>query len=554
MATVITRANNVKPALLLPTTLGVAALVLALPVSAGELTTTPALSVATHAYGIKNGDSQADRGVAYELSPSLNLDYRADWFSSQLSLNAKTLAYNDAQRDGEIMPGYNWANAISLLNKKLTFNVNVSQQYSQLGALTNRFRDAISNPEGQAKSRSQSAAMAYSNQQLDWANLALNLSHSRMDSDQVNQLGESSSTLLGLANQMSGVNLELRSRSRATPFYYAVNGEANKTNRELLDDQYNRRVNAVIGIPFFWDIGMLGSGAIESNSELTGTEAVFGGGYQNYKTIGGGLEWKISGDSFWNVTYNTITTDERKKGYIGTALQLRPSERTELSARLDRRFFGRTLDVKGAYRLKHLRIELSASDNVGSILGFSQNNLQSALFICPPGVLPGLDNCFQPPTLGYVPAPGESLYNLLLPGSDLSELISVRRNHSITLGYDFNRLKLLLSSGLLKDTFVERRSVNENAFTTASANWQLNRRNSVTLALDFSNVKASFEGEPLYSGDLAGISRAATLTWSRKINPALSADFSLKRIHVSYRGERDDYAENRAWLMAYYRF
>lgn len=549
MATVITWANKNTPRPWL-----LATLLVGLPATAGQLSVTPTLATGVHAYGIKNGNNEADRGIAYELTPTVDFDYRNDWLSSRLNLSAKALTYNDAQRDGETMPGYNWSNAMLLLEKRLRLNVSVSQQHTQVGALTNRFQDAISNPNGQAKTRSQAADVSYSNQQLDWANLSVAANHSRTESDKVNQPGFDSLNPYGLSNELSGVNVALRSRSRSSKFFYSMSGEANKINREVLEDQYNRRFNATLGIPFFWDIGMIGTGAIESNSALIGTESVFGGGYQNYKTIGGGLSWKISNDSFWDLTYNTITTDQQKKGYLGTSLQLSPSERTELSVRLDRRFFGRTLDVSGSYRLKHLRVAVSASDSVGSVLGFSQQNMQSALFICPPGVLPGLDNCFQPPTLNYVPAPGESILNLLLPGSDLSELISVRRNHSLMLGYDFNRLKLLLNTGKMKDTFVERNSVNENNFTTASANWQLNGRNSVTLALDFSNIKASFDGMPLNSGDLAGISRAATLTWNRKINKALSADFSLKRINVSYRGDRDDYAENRAWVMAHYRF
>lgn len=520
---------------------------------AAKTIVSPSLSSGVYAYGIKQQPGDADRGVALEVSPGLALAYDGSWLDSSLTVASRNLAYRDEQRSGENAPSYQWTGTMMLLNDALRINTQLNQQYTQSGALQSRYQDFISAPENQVKSQSRTADLSFANSRLDWANLSLNMRYGQFESDGVSLSVLDPTQQFQLSNDTAGLGISLKSRSRASKFFYGVTGDATKTGREVLENQYNRRLSGYIGIPFFWDIGMIGVGSLESNSELTTQNNAFES-YNNFKTIGGGLEWKISNDSYWDVTYNTITTDKRKKGYLGTKFELRPSVRTSLTGRLDRRFFGRSAELRGSYRTRHFRADLSASDELGSILGFGRDDFKSALFICPPGVVPGLDNCYQPPTLNYQPATGELLYNINIPNGELSELLSVRRNHMLTLGYDFSRLKLLFNTGLMRDSYIEQDSLNESVFNQLTANWQLNNRNSMTLALDYSNIKQTLAGVTQTQNDLSGISRSATLSWSREINSMLSATLNLKRIKVSYRGNVADYAENRLWLMTQFKF
>lgn len=518
-----------------------------------KTTVSPALSSGVYAYGVKSQPGDADRGAALEISPGLNVAYDGSWLDSSLSVSSRHVSYRDEQRGSENEPTYQWSGTAKLLNDQLRINTRADQQYRQTGTLRNKYQDLISNPEGQSKSTSQSADLSLENTRFDLANFSLNMRYGRYVNDDATTALLDTSELGRLSNDTAGVQLQLKSRNRSSKFFYGVNGDATKIGRDVLEDQYNRRLNGYIGVPFFWNIGMIGVGALESNSEVVAQNNPFSS-YANFKSLGGGFEWKISNDSYWDLTYNTITTDQRKHGYIATKFELRPSVRTSLSGRFDRRFFGRSTELRGSYRTKHFRAELSASDNLGSILGFGQDDFKTTLFVCPPGVVPGLDNCFQPPTLNYQPANGELLYNINMPVGEMSELLSVRRNQTLTLGYDFSRLKLLFNSGLMRDSYVEQDFINENVFNQLSANWQLNRRNSMTLALDFSNIKQELAGVAVAQNDLSGISRAATLSWSREINSMLSATLNLKRIKVSYRGNVPDYAENRLWLMTQFKF
>lgn len=198
-------------------------------------------------------------------------------------------------------------------------------------------------------------------------------------------------------------------------------------------------------------------------------------------------------------------------------------------------------------------MELNVSDTVGSLLGLNEGDLETNLFVCPPGVTPGLDSCFQPPTANYIPARGEQYYNVANPTSDLSEFLVVRRNVSYLVGYDFNRLKLAARFGQRKDQLIERNSVRDDKFVNVSANWQLNARNSMTLSTDYSDLIYQVDGVESF-GDLSGIVKSMTLTFTRQINKSLTANANLKRINVDYASDSRDYQENRAWVGLEYKF
>ncbi len=86
-----------------------------------------------------------------------------------------------------------------------------------------------------------------------------------------------------------------------------------------------------------------------------------------------------------------------------------------------------------------------------------------------------------------------------------------------------------------------------------SANWQLNARNSVTLSTDYSDLVYQVDGVESF-GDLTGIVKSVTLTFTREINKSLTANANLKRVNVDYGSDSRDYQENRAWIGVEYKF
>lgn len=523
--------------------------------SYAELTISPVLTSNIYAYGIKDQSVNTDKGMAYEVTPSLDIRYKGPWLSSSLSLDNKSLMFDDAQRDNQNMFSYRLDNKANFLNDALSLGAGLSQSHRRSSDSRSRYQDEISGTADLARVESQYASASFSNDKFDWAHLQMNLAASRVSSNGVETLVDDlpGSATEPLDNTQLNAGLSMQTADRNRKFFWGMEGSASKTDRDKLASQYNRRAVGVIGVPFFWRVAMIANGAVESNSSLAGASSVFAG-YRNYRSVGGGLEWKITDRSWWNVTYNKVNSDaEKNKEYIGTAFELIPSSRTKLSGSLDRRFFGRTATVKGSYQLKHLRMEVSVNDTVGSLLGFSEDDLETSLFVCPPGVVPGLDNCFQPPTANYIPAQGERFFDVTRPVTDLTEFIVVRRNASYLIGYSFNRLKLSARIGERKDTFVERQIIRSDTFVNLSANWQLNSRNSLNLSTDYSDMSYEQDGTASF-GNLTGISKAVTLGLDRKINPQLSANFNIKRVSVDYDAAQPDYSENRAWLGLEYKF
>lgn len=528
-------------------------LMLAMFPARAELKVTPSLSSNIYAYGIKNQTQDTDKGMAYEVNPGLNLALSGKWLSTSLNLQSQNLAFDDAQRDNQSYFQYDWQGRANLLDDALTFNVGARQDYRNASELTARYQDEISSTSKLARADSQSAGMTFNHDRFDWARFNLALNASRSATSRYDSLYDTPANPdTGLENSQLTATFGLNSKDRNRKFFWGFDGQASKIDRDVLLPQYNRRLEGVVGVPFFWRVSMIATGSVESNSNLEGASSIFSQ-YRNRHALGGGLEWKISDKSWWNVTYNKDNDAEKDAEYIGTAFELAPSQRTSLSGSVDRRFFGRTAQIKGAYKLKHLRMALTVNDTVGSVLGLGGGNSEGSLFICPPGVAPGLDSCFQPPTASYIPALGEQYYNISDPLSDLSEFVVVRREVSYQIGYDFNRLRLSADIGQRKDQLLEQRSVTDNQFVNVSANWQLNARNNLSVSAGYSDLSYLLAGQA-GNGELSGISKSVTLALKREVNKALSANMNLRRVDVDYAADSRNYQENRLWLGLTYKF
>ena len=534
--------------------LNLSLITLTFPVVA-DVKITPSLKTSTYAYQVEIADNGKDEGAALEVTPGLDLSYSAPWLKSSLSINQMALFYKDAQRENSSYTNYRLSNNATFLNNQLSFKLGSNQSYRSTDGQLSTYVDEVTNSGNMSKVRNNFAAMGYTNQSIDWLNTSLKMNASETKSDQSIGLIPNETDIfsqdLNVQNLAGG--LEIKSSDRNRKFFWGFQADATKTGRRVGEDLYNRRGQGVIGVPFFWRVSMIGQGSFESNSELTNINSLFNG-YRNFHSLGGGLEWKITNRSWWNVTFNTVNDQEGKRDYIGTQFSIQPSRRTKLTGNLDRRFFGRSAEVTGSYNLKHLTMQLTVSDSVNSLLGLNGDNPEYGLFVCPPGLTPGLSNCFQPPTAQYRPQPGESYYNILLPGQELSEQIVVRRNAQYGVGYAFNRLKLQLQLGLRRDIYLQRDAQVEDQYVNAGSSWQMTQRNSISLNSTYSNIDFQVDESLPGLGRREGTQATNTLTFNRKINPDLTASLSAKRVDVNFEGETFDYKENRLHLDLDFKF
>ncbi len=537
--------------------LPISALLLSVP-AWGKVELTPTLGLTTHAYQIKVAGNGTDRGAAQAITPGLGLSYETPWLRSSFNIEQMAVIYRDAQRDNETYTDYRLNNQASFWRDQLLFSVGAAQSYRAANATLSRYADEISSSGDMAKTNTQNAGMSFKNQQFDWFNTSFNINAARSSAD------KSSSSLPvadpfefeALDNNTLNGAFELRSRTRNTKFFYGLSADGSKTTRQYADDFYNRQGYGVIGVPFFWRVAMIAQGRYESSSELTSVNPELAG-YRDFHSVGGGFEWNISDRSWWNVTYNKINEKFGVTEYVATQFNFQPSRRTKLSGSLDRRFFGRTAELNGTYTLKNLSMQVTVKDTVNSLMALNNDQSEFGLFVCPPGVTPGLANCFQPPTAQYRPQPGERYYNIRLPGDELNESLVVRRSANYTLGYSFSKLKLQFQLGERRDLYLEQATELQDRFANISANWQLTARNSATLSSAYSRL--SYQGEEGQTGGFGlsereGTQASNSLAFNRKINTQLDAVLTAKRIDVNFTGKELDYQENRLSLDFNFKF
>jgi len=518
-----------------------------------EVTFKPSLSHSLYGYSVKDPLTEPQKGTAYEVIPAFDLAFKGSWLSSNLNFNSQNIVFDDNSRDNARYFGYNWGNSARLLDDSLNISVGLSQQNQRVAESTSRFQDAINSSAELTKVESQGTAINYKNDRIEWAQIKLGLSANRSKAgDHIVEYQQVDGVAADLENSTYQASFTLATQDRNRKFFWGFDADASKVERQVLASQYNRRINAIVGMPFFWRVSMIATGSVETNSNLEGADSIFSQ-YGNFHSLGGGLEWKITDRSWWNVTFNRINDAKEAREYLGTEFHFTPSKRTSLKGSIDKRFFGRTAQIEGDYKLKHLRMALRVSDTVGSVLGLGNNDLESSLFVCPPGVKPGIDSCFQPPTSSYRPAVGETYYNISDPLSDLSEFLVVRRDVTYRIGYDFNRLRLAADIGQRKDQLIERNAVSDNKYVNLTANWRLNSRNNLILAMNYSDLLYVIDGQT-QSSDLAGASKSISLSLNRVINRSLSTNLNLKRMTVDYRTDISDYQENRFWVGFSYKF
>jgi len=507
----------------------------------------PSLTLETHAYRLKAADNGTDRGLAQTLAPGVSFTYDNPWLQSALNVEQKAVVYRDEQRDNESYTDFRLTNRASFLQDQLSLRLGAGQSYRAATSNVSRYVDEITAGGDMAKVQTKEAGAGYRFDPYNWLNGFVDVNASKASTDRsVSVLFDDDPfTDTGIDNEVLSGSAEIKSRNRASKFFYGFRTNGQKTSREFGEDLYNRRGNAVIGVPFFWRVAMIAQGSFESNSGLESLNSRFAN-YRSFQSVGGGFEWSISDRSWWNVTYNKINNFLGESEYVGTQFNFQPSRRTKLSGSLDKRFFGRTAELSGSYNLKRFTMAVRVSDSVNSLLALNAGDAEFGLFVCPPGVTPGLASCFQPPTAQYRPQPGERYYNIQLPGEDLNDALVVRRAVNYNLGYDFSRLKLQLQLGERRDIYLEQDAELQDRSASLNANWQLSKRNSLTATSSYSKLK--FDGDDGLGnsfGNRQGTQASNSLSFNRQINPQLTAGLTARHTEIDYQGRELDYQENR---------
>lgn len=518
-------------------------LIFSMPLAA-EIELQPALSLTTYGYGVKQAAADTDRGMAQSINPGLNLRYQGSWLQSNLGIDHEALYYRDEQRDNSGYSNFRFDNRASFLREQLQLQLSSARSHRAAGNQFSRYADEVTNGDQMATVDNHSARMAFSNTKLDWLHSKIALSVDESSTDRINDplLFDPSLTAVDLKNRRYGADIALNSARRNSAIFWDLDINTAKTDRETELDYYNRRGSATLGVSLFSGLALIGRGSYESNSDIgTGNRYA---DFRDYDSVGAGLEWKITQRSWWNLTYNKIDDQQGGTEYIGTEFSFQPSRRTRLSGNFDRRFFGRTAQVSGSYNLKNLNMQLSFSDSVDSLLGFS--GAGTGVLNCPPGFLPYQNQCLPEVLIPLLP----------IPNDNLNESLVIRRNGSFSLGYVFSRLTLQLQLGARRDIYLEQDAETRDNYANVSANWLLSQRHSLAMNTAFSDVK--YLGNQLGAGgnfgQREGQQGSAELSLIRRMNRQLTGTLSAKHVRVDFKDTLDDYQENRLSLEFRFQF
>lgn len=507
----------------------------------------------------QTSDAGLDRIGVVDVTPTFELVHSGSVLKTTASVSAHGLWYKDSVREDESYLSYRLTNQAKFLNDALTLTANTTQDQRVVGTggRLNRGLDEYNSPDLLSKFRTSQAGASYTFDRSTWlqASANVNVYDSRSSAAGVtfNTDPLDPSSLAALDNQTVSYNSSISTMDRNRPFFWGVDITGNNTKRKQFDNLRHQSIFAIAGVPFIGDIKMVGQARFEDSSGNEVANSDLLSGYQNSRSIGGGLEWAIGQQSFWNVTYNTIRNDQGEKHYLGTRFQLKPTRRTSISGNLDRRFYGRSMELSGEYNLKHLRVKLTGTEQVGSLLALSGLDNSTGLFVCPPGAVPSLDNCYQPPELNYIPQPGETYYNITIPGDDYSEFGVVRRSLSLDVGYSFKRLNVSSNVGERRDTYLGRDAVRKERFASMGLSWALSQRSDVALNFNHSNqIDAGAASDPSLS--FAGISNNWQLAYNRQLNKRLNSSLSYSRINNDFANDAYRFEENRLMLTLRYQF
>ncbi len=519
-------------------------LLFSMPVAA-DVELMPALSLSTYGYGVKQAGADTDRGMAQSINPGLNLRYQGSWLQTNLGVDHEALYYRDEQRDNSGYSNFRFDNRASFLRDQLQFQLSSARSHRAAGTQFSRYADEVTNGDQMATVDNHSARMLFSNNKLDWLNSKIALSVDESATDNINDplVLDPSLTAFDLSNRRYSADIALNSARRNSTVFWNLDLNAAKTDRETELDYYNRRGSATLGVTLLSGLALIGRGSYESNSDIGASNRY--ADFRDYDSVGAGLEWRITERSWWNLTYNKIDDQQGGTEYLGTEFSFQPSRRTRLSGNFDRRFFGRTASVSGSYNLKNLNMQLSFSDSVDSLLGFSG----AGSFTCAPG-----QQFFQGLCLDLT----NQLITLPIPNDNLNESLVIRRNGSFSLGYVFSRLTIQLQLGARRDIYLEQDAETKDNFANLSANWQLSQRHSLSMNTSFSDVK--YQGNQLGTGTGGGFGQregqqgSAELALNRRMTPQLTGTLSAKHVKVDFKDTLDDYQENRLSLAFRFQF
>lgn len=509
-----------------------------------EVRVEPEIEAKTVSYWIRNEQAGGglDKGLAQMLAPAISLTQSSKQLSNSLYLKNESIWYDDSQRDAKSLSSFIWNSRLSGFEERLTLAMNAQSAHRVRSSGNNIFSDVITGSENLSRTSSHGATLGFQNHRASDIQTRFNLTYRLTDSERP----DNDDGIADFTNKSYLGSAEIGRARRHSAFFWQLNANYNKTEREFERDFLIESYSGELGLPLFGGLAAVFRGSYEKNDNITGY-------YDNFRSYGYGLEYQFGKVSRINITRNhsvqsgaVSELEEEKDTYYAIDAFIAPSRRTSLSYRLDKRYFGRNVAISGQYNLRTVTARLSVTDSVQTLSNLELVLEDLGIFVCPDGVVQ-MSECIRPPSNNYQPQPGESYQQFFQQNLELNEQLVQRRSAVFNLGYSYSRIKLNLTLSRSDDNYIDTPQYNETSSVGVSSSWQFasNMQYELTARLydiDYREDERSDSNILLETGVVYDLNNDASLkAMFRRTDRNSSQNFY-------------DFSENRIWLSYQHRF
>jgi len=523
---------------------GVLPLSLISTVNAAETRFAPLFETALYAYQIKPGlNGDKDNGGAWELSPALVWYRNAANMQTSFNWRHSSVLYEEDERDNNSFDDIEFSNVFFAFDKRLSWDITARQNYAVRDSRQGVFSDKITGSDKLSKNQTYGSSLRYKNAESAKYRTEATLRFNESDSE-TPDVESNFSDFGDFSTTNYAVNWALGSNARALNFFWLYEGDVQDIERTSLSSYSARRHGVIIGLPIAPSI----SAVARAGSERANNQANFD---NNYEYFGAGVEYRFGAISRINVTMNRSDSsvgDERTETdtYVASDFLFAPSRRTRIEGTLDRRYFGRTLTVRGNYNLRFLSISVSTSDSV-TTQNLFDNELQNlGVFVCPTGSANFAD-CFKPPSNQYVPVFGESLQQIRANNAELRQELVQAKRRNVVIAYSRSRLNLSLNVNEITTEYIERQDSNTNQNVSLQTSWILNDHNKLVSNLSYYDI--DYQGENRKDKNIS-----LEVGFNTKLSAKSEMQVTLRRLDRDSTLAEFDNSENRIWLSFQHRF
>ncbi|QBL09593.1 hypothetical protein E0Z06_08760 [Rheinheimera sp. D18] len=507
--------------------------------TAGDWQLKPSLLLDTYAYQLKKESNDAwDKGAAAVLTPDIALLYDSKNLVSIFGWQQKNIFYDDKQRTDKSLDYINFDTRLSAWDKRVVWSVSANKDYRVRNSQRGIFADEITGYADLSKTQNLRTSLLLRSAPHKEIQSSLSLTASQVNS----KAPENDDVLGNFDNELYAASFSLGKRQRTNEFYWLINSAYSQSVRDIGTSLTSKNADVIVGVPMFHNLAWVNRARFETNDIATN--------YTNeFRSVGTGLEYRFGKVSYINATYNRYSQqqlEETNDNYWALDMLIAPTRRSSIQVILDRRYYGRSVEVSGSYRLQHLSAKLSYNERVTVNNGLDRQFTDLGLFVCS-GASSSITGCFLPPTANYQLAPGEVLQNFVRTDVEITENVVLRKGGSFNLAYDKDRLALSLNIVRSEDEYVESSRLNKTKAVSFNGKWRLSPLITFSAAVNVYELEYSLEQRTDKNIQL-------TAGTEVKLNDHSDVSLNVRRVKRSSNQTQFDLQENRVWLSYDYRF